>query len=150
MGARRDVVCRQCGRKFTLGEGGGYTFHLLHCDACGAEVTVGFHEIGEAHLQYLKGLREPYSFVTERKDREALESYQGQPICEAEYVAAVERVAGQCLCGGAYRFDAPARCPGCGATQLVDDPQGTVTHYQIGKREGPDAERIEEPHGRAP
>jgi len=35
MGTLHGVICRACGHKSNVDEGGGFVFHLLHCDRCG-------------------------------------------------------------------------------------------------------------------
>jgi hypothetical protein len=64
MGAGISAKCLDCGSEFTVNEGGGLSFHLLRCDTCGETKGVGFGELGELHLRYLKGLPGPYSVVT--------------------------------------------------------------------------------------
>lgn len=41
--------CSKCGTKFKVSEGGGFTFHVLHCDKCGMEKRTEFNELGEIH-----------------------------------------------------------------------------------------------------
>jgi len=113
MGKSYLARCKKCDYKFRVRSGGGFVFHLLHCDRCGRERSISFDEIGEAHLKYLKGLEGPYAIATSAHDRYVRENYPGDPISEAEYRKVVEEIAGQCECGGRFRFDAPARCPRC-------------------------------------
>jgi hypothetical protein len=75
MGLRYSAICNACGTEFVVHDGGGFTFHLLHCDACGRERTILLEEIGEAHLRYLKGLGVPYSMATADHDRRMREPY---------------------------------------------------------------------------
>ena len=122
MGTRHCVICRACGQKSNVDEGGGFVFHLLHCDRCGDAKSISFEEIGEPHLRYLKGLPGPYAMATRRHDEWAKKNYPGEPLSDAEYHSAVEEIVGSCQCGGSYRFDAPPRCPKCRSTDLADDP----------------------------
>jgi len=88
-------------------------FHLLHCNKCGEEKTIRFDEIGEPHLQYIKGLDIPYSVATSGSDKVIQETYDGPVISEAEYETIVEEIAGSCACGGKFKFRASPRCPEC-------------------------------------
>lgn len=113
MGMQYEAVCAACGTHFAVSEGGGFCFHLLRCDACGLPRSIGFEEIGEPHLRYLKGLKVPYSGATAEHDREVQRTYRGKPLGERDYRAAVEQLCGTCECGGRFRFEAPVRCPHC-------------------------------------
>ena len=66
MGILRGVICRACGQKSTVSEGGGFVFHLLRCDLCGDAKSISFEEIGEPHLRYLKGNRGRQSLTAPR------------------------------------------------------------------------------------
>ena len=79
-----------------------------------------FDEIGEAHLQYLKGLKGPYCVASSEHDNNVRENYTGDSISEEEYHESIERIASQCKCGGHYRFNAPARCPKCKSDDLEE------------------------------
>jgi hypothetical protein len=81
-----------------------------------------FKELGETHLRYLKGLGMPYAIVSSEHDQWVRDHYPGEPLNEEEYHRAVERLAGDCRCGGHFSFDAPPRCPKCGSTALENDP----------------------------
>ena len=35
MGLTNNAKCLDCGHKFELSQGEGFTFHLLRCDSCG-------------------------------------------------------------------------------------------------------------------
>jgi hypothetical protein len=119
MGQTYRAECKECGYKFEISEGGGFTFHKLRCDACGTSKSISFREIGEPHLRYIKGLKIPYSMLTEESDREIQENYPGEPLSESDYYAAVEKIAGKCRCGGLFKFEAGPRCPKCRSTQLA-------------------------------
>jgi hypothetical protein len=127
MGTQRGVICRACGLKSDVSEGGGFVFHLLHCDRCGDAKSISFEEIGEPHLRYLKGLPGSYAMATRRHDEWVKKNYPGEPLSEAEYYAAVEEIVGRCECGGSYKFDVPPRCPKCRSADLAEDPtKGTI------------------------
>jgi hypothetical protein len=108
--------------------GGGFRFHDLHCDRCGECRTVGFAELGELHLRFLKGLSVPYAVATSKHDRYVQEHFPGEPISEEEYRLGVEEFVGACSCGGHFRFDAPTRCPKCSSTDLEYDASQGVTY----------------------
>jgi len=114
------VKCNSCGKEFEIREGGGFTFHLLHCDRCGAEKMISFDELGDIHLRYIKGLDMPYSIATMEGEKDIKENYPGEPISEDEYHKLVEEYAGVCDCGGHFRFDASQqkKCPYCGSIDI--------------------------------
>jgi hypothetical protein len=97
---------------------------LLRCDACGADEAIGFEEIGEPHLKYLKGLSVPYCMASSEHDQWVRENYEGEPITEKQYHLAVEDIAGACKCGGRFRFEAPVRCPECRSTEIEEGEFG--------------------------
>ena len=113
MGHSYEVECSNCGCRFRVSEGGGFHFHILRCNKCGEEKSIRFDEIGEPHLQYLKGLDVPYASATSESDKRIQEEYNGESISEAEYRSIVEKLAGNCECGGKFKFDASPRCPEC-------------------------------------
>ena len=121
MGESFYARCRNCGKETTVNEGGGFFFHLLHCEKCGSEKEVPFDELGDIHLAYLKGLGAPDGSASLGHDPETVEDFAGAPLSGAEYHRQVEAFVGQCPCGGAYRFNAPPRCPRCGAADLDID-----------------------------
>ncbi len=94
MGAEYSVRCLHCGHTFTVRQGGGFFFHLLHCDTCGEDVSIGFDELGEAHVRYIKGLPGPYCVASGPFDREIQERYPGTPLSEGEYHRVVAQIAG--------------------------------------------------------
>lgn len=126
MGTERTVICGSCTTRFTISEGGGFTFHQLHCDRCGEESTVGFAELGEVHRRYIAGLDVPYSFATQEWDRTVQATFEGEPLEEEAYLREVERFAGRCGCGGKFSFQALPRCPDCGSTSFEEDPAGEM------------------------
>jgi hypothetical protein len=86
MGQRILARCRNCCNEFVVNEGGGFSFHLLHCDTCGTERFIGFDEIEEK---------------------------TGNPEMAYGNETEIEKLAEKCECGGEYKFDARGRCPGC-------------------------------------
>jgi hypothetical protein len=129
MGSEFSAICNKCGRKFQVLDGGGFFFHLLHCDKCGRHKQIGFDRLGEAHLAYIKGLAGPYAIATSQHDKQIQDEYPGAPLSQAEYDAAVEDIAGKCKCGGRFRMDAPARCPKCASTDFRQDEDGISCCY---------------------
>ena len=65
MGHETSHLCRSCGTRFSVGEGGGFFYDELHCDACGAVTSVRHQNLGDIHLRYVKGLGMPYRDVDE-------------------------------------------------------------------------------------
>jgi hypothetical protein len=120
MGWSHSAVCKECGERFTVNSGGGFLFHLLRCTQCGETKSLSFEELGEVHLQYLKGLEGPYSVATGPADQAARETYSGRAISEATYHRKVEKIAGDCRCGGRFTFRARPRCPKCRSRRLED------------------------------
>jgi hypothetical protein len=120
MGHSFKATCKECQAHFEADEGGGFFFHLLRCDRCGAGRTIGFEEIGEPHHQYLKGLGGPYCVASSEGDDLVRKSYPGEPMTEEQYHQAVEQQAGNCECGGRFAFDAPLRCPQCRSTDIEE------------------------------
>jgi predicted Zn-ribbon and HTH transcriptional regulator len=128
MGHSFKAKCKSCGFKFKVEIGGGFTFHLLHCDACGKSKAMSFDEIGEPNLRYKKGLPGPYSVATSEFDKHVRENYPGEPLSEEEYHSIVEDMAGSCKCGGKYKFDAPPRCPKCKSDEFEDTKEDFVCY----------------------
>jgi hypothetical protein len=129
MGAIYSAVCQNCGHVFQVNEDGGFTFHVLHCDQCGANRDVAFSDLGELHLRYLKGLDVPYSIVTAEHDTRVRKQFPGEPISEDDYYAEIENRLPPCNCGGLFRFAAPARCPRCRTVAPEPGPDGDLVLY---------------------
>ncbi len=129
MGSSRSMICANCRHHFGVNEGGGFFFHLLHCDRCGWTKSIGFDELGDLHSAYLKGLPGAYAIISRQHDLQVKAEYSGPPLSEPEYHAAVETSLKRHNCGGRFRFDAPPRCPKCRSTELEPDPDGSVTMY---------------------
>ncbi len=126
MGATRHATCSACGSEFTFDQGGGFCFHRLRCDMCGATKSISFEKLGDLHQRYLKGLSGTHSVASADQDRTVRESYEGEPIGQKEYHAAIEKQFRPCRCGGRYRFDAPPRCPACRSQNITE---GEVAVY---------------------
>jgi len=120
--------CKQCGHVAEFHDGGGFFFHLLHCDTCGADKRVGFDELGEMHLRYLKGLSGPYAIISMEHDEWVRKNYPGEPLSREEYHAEVGKLAGQCECGGQFSMNAPNRCPKCRSTDIEDTGEFTMMY----------------------
>ena len=117
MGQQRKHRCLACGQRFRVNEGGGFFSDMLHCDRCGQARSIGHEEMGDIHLGYIKGLPGPYAVARRDMDEHIRKTFPGPALTRAEYRAAVETLVGTCECGGAFRYAAPARCPGCGSTE---------------------------------
>jgi len=118
VGVTYRAVCQECGHRCKVEVGGGFVFHLLHCIQCGKAKAVSFDELGEVHLQYLKGLEGPYSVPTAAHDEAVKETYSGRAISESTYERKVQRIAGACRCGGRFTLRAKPRCPKCRSIRL--------------------------------
>ncbi len=127
MGHGTSAVCRKCGAEFQANEGGGFFFHLLHCDQCGREKAVSFAKLGKLHERYVKGLSVPYCIASMARDSAIQAREDIEPMTAAEYRLAVEKKLRKCRCGGRYRFDALGRCPKCRSTEW--DPSGGSCCY---------------------
>lgn len=122
MGSQSSARCLDCHEEFTVCEGGGFFFHLLRCDRCGADKSIPFDELGVLHLRYLKGLGGPYAQVSAAHDRYVCEHVDVEPISESEYWTAIEVLAGACDCGGKFTAHAPPRCPACRSKRIKVGP----------------------------
>jgi hypothetical protein len=100
MGTQYTAICRQCGTTFSVSEGGGFRFHLLHCEECGQEKSVDEEEMGSA-------------FATD----------------EAVQDAWIEQHVPPCPCGGRFTMEASPRCPGCRSDDWEVDLKGPGTMY---------------------
>ena len=120
MGHTVEAKCLDCGKTTTVEHGGGFTFHLLRCDKCGETTAIGFDDLGELHLRYLKGLPDSYCGASAEHDRHVQENVPVEPISEDEYHSGVEKIAGKCECGGNYIFNTPPRCHACRSDRLEE------------------------------
>jgi hypothetical protein len=130
MGSMTGQICRDCGTHFTARDGGGFFFDLLHCDTCGASQSVSHEDLGDIHLGFVKGLPGVYAIARASLDNHIKATYPGEALTRDQYHAQVEATLEPCACGGAFRYDAPARCPGCRATpdRWDEDPDGVRVH----------------------
>jgi len=124
MGHQISAKCLDCGATFKLDRGGGFFFHLVCCDKCGKSKSIGFDELGELHIRYLKGLPGPYCVASAQHDENVRKNVPVEPISREEYHKGIEAIAGKCRCGGHYNLNAPARCPKCRSTRLEE---GAIT-----------------------
>ena len=69
MGKEFQVICKKCGTKYTVRDGGGFFFHLLHCNKCGKDKSISFDELGDIHKAYLKGLGVPFCVASREYDK---------------------------------------------------------------------------------
>jgi hypothetical protein len=131
MGKRTSRICTICDTRFSVSEGGGFFFDLLHCDACGAARSVSHEALGDIHLGYVKGLGIPYAIARAGLDAAIRATYPGEPLTQEEYRAGAEATLDPCTCGGRFRYDAPGRCPTCRSTseQWTVDPKGPRMLY---------------------
>ena len=127
MGHKAKAKCRECRRTFTVERGGGFVFHLVRCNTCGKTKSIGFDELGDLHLRYLKGLPGPYCIASAEHDKDIREYAQIEPISEVEYNRGIESFAGKCRCGGSFYLNTPPRCPKCRSTQ-IDEGETTVLY----------------------
>ena len=123
-----EAKCPECRISFTVLHGGGVFYHLVRCENCGKTKGIGFDELGELHLRYLKGIGMPYCVASSEHDRYVQEHVQVEPISEDEYNRGIAAIAGTCLCGGSYCLDAPPRCPKCRSTR-IDEGEIPIRHY---------------------
>jgi hypothetical protein len=120
MGHKTDAKCLDCGTAFNVHHGGGFYFHLVRCEQCGAIKSIGFEELGEIHLRYLKGLPGPYCGASAEHDAHVRKHVPVEPISEEEYDREVEAFAGACDCGARFTLTAPPRCPKCRSTRIEE------------------------------
>ena len=129
MGSQFEAICSKCGEKFIVYDGGGFFFHLLHCNKCGKEKSIGFDELGEIHLRFIKWCGGPYCIASMESDKKIHESFPGEPLKEREYKKQVVLFAGICDCGGKFKFSGKARCPKCHSLKYTQDPNGDFWMY---------------------
>lgn len=129
MGSASGYVCRACGATFTVRDGGGFFFDLLHCDRCGRTMSVKHQDLGHIHLRFVKGLPGPYAVARASMDRRIQAEYPGEPMSRSEYRAAAEATLDPCACGGRYLYAAPPRCPTCRATSEMWERTGARAFY---------------------
>ena len=116
MGSSTGYICKDCNTHFSVRDGGGFFFDMLHCDRCGGARSVSHKDLGEIHLGFVKGLPGPYAIARAGMDRRIQQEFEGKALSRDEYHAAAEQTLGNCDCGGTFRYDAPPRCPSCRST----------------------------------
>jgi hypothetical protein len=84
----------QVSHSFDVNSGGGFFFHLLHCDICGKKMSMRFDEIEEPHLRYFKEPLGPYCVASSKFDEHLKRNYPGEPMSEEEFHTEVEQIAG--------------------------------------------------------
>lgn len=129
MGCEFTAICLKCGHRFVAREGGGFVFHLLHCDRCGKEKMILFRDLGDIHLRYLMSLDPSVASSISSFPSVTGEIDSLSPIGEDEYLSAVEQYAGYCECGGRFLFEAAIKCPQCGSKEFSKDPSGREVFY---------------------
>jgi hypothetical protein len=131
MGSASGFICRLCGTAFLVHSGGGFFFDLLHCDTCGRSRSVSHRDLGDVHLEFVKGLGRPYAIARMDMDRRIQKEYEGEPIGRDEYHLLAEASLEPCECGGPFRYDANPRCPTCRSTSgdWEDDARAGAVLY---------------------
>jgi len=125
MGTQYEVICNGCGARFSVQEGPGMLFDVLHCDLCGQSKGVS----RETVLEYRGASAGMPPGRDASKSREWLMTNPTVGMSQEEYLRTVETIAGECECGGHFRFGASPRCPECGSSDHRRDPSGGVTMY---------------------
>ena len=92
MGHYYGAICKECGEAFGVQEGGGFNFHLLHCDQCGDEKSVTMEEMGSVFMK---------------------------PVFARRWI---DKNIPPCSCGGRFTLDAKPRCPKCRSLEFSEDP----------------------------
>lgn len=126
MGCVVKTKCLDCDEEFAYKDGGGFFFHLVRCEKCGKSKSIGFDELGETHLRYIKGLPVPYCIASSDFDKNIQKYAQVEPMSEDDYNNAVETFAGVCRCKGKYKFNSPPRCPKCRSTRIEEIGTGIM------------------------
>jgi predicted nucleic acid-binding Zn-ribbon protein len=118
------AVCSACGSHFVVNDGGGFSFEILRCDACGRERTILHSEIGELHAAFETAWRERSEDAGRKKRTKHVRTQKPRPglSLEEEYQTKLTEFAGPCSCGGRFSSQAPIRCPDCGSRKFREDP----------------------------
>ena len=106
MGENYKARCKKCKRTFQVNIGGGFFFHLLHCDKCGRERSISLTDV----------------------DASIKKEHNDIPIHDDKYDKLIEEYVGTCKCGGKFSFEAPPRCPRC-RSDRYERIGGTITLY---------------------
>ena len=118
------VICSDCGHRHRVMTGPGMKFLLLHCDKCGRDQGVGFEALAPWLDKTPLGVG-PYD-LDRARDKDWPPAVRSK---RRKLRNRVERLVGPCPCGGAFRLDAPARCPECGSDKYSPDPGGEHILY---------------------
>ena len=119
MGVQREGKCLECGEAFTVSAGGGFSFHLVRCEACGETKSIGTDEIEPLLASYQSDLlMRCYTAGSVAQDYYAKKHWDPDKAAEEKYKRSVEDFSGDCACGGKFTFDAPLRCPACHSTHI--------------------------------
>ena len=131
MGSAMGHICRACGTRFSVRDGGGFFFDMLHCEACGRTASLGHRELGDIHLRFIKGLDHPYAVARAAMDRQIQQEYPGEPLDRNAYHAAAEATLDPCPCGGDSAMTRQPDAPSCRSTrEMWDlDPTAPMMHY---------------------
>jgi len=136
MGTAYEAICNACGARFSVREGPGMLFDVLHCDKCGRskgiarKAVLDYQEsrLGSQHGRGEQSTGRPNAGDAVRSS-EWLMANPTVGMSPEVYASTVELLAGQCQCGGHFRFGASPRCPECGSSDYRRDPSGGVTMY---------------------
>lgn len=126
MGQRYTAKCNDCNHRFDVNEGGGFSFEMLHCEACGKPKSMAFDQFKETRSSYLRSFANTGNMKV--VDKNMRDDSDGKPIPEPEYQKAVELLAGSCSCGGRFTFAAQSRCPMCKSTNHTDTMEGSLCY----------------------
>jgi hypothetical protein len=102
-GAR--IACPSCHQPlYRVDHSPFYDEHFLYCDRCPIRVEVSFYD-------------PVYTHITRRLAQDEGERY-------VALMRALEARLKPCMCGGAFRHDAPRRCFTCHTSVIFDDLEG--------------------------
>jgi hypothetical protein len=133
MGTQYQALCNECGHSFTVREGPGMLFELVHCERCGRSRGVSRRDLADYYWEHHDGTTENRSeesrrpSLEERRSTDWLMVNRLAGMTPQEYCEAIEAVTGRCACGGGHRLDASPRCPACGASDYRPDPNSHET-----------------------
>jgi hypothetical protein len=132
VGTQYMAECARCHAPFKVRAGGGFQFELLHCDECGKELSIGYHQLGKTAARWIMGTRiEGASELAKRYCPSLTDSQVARlrPLTRRGFVVAVNRLAGTCKCGGYFRTSAGPRCPKCRTRWTPRSPGHPMAKY---------------------
>lgn len=130
MGSMFGAVCGACGFHFVVHEGGGFTFEILRCDACGRERTIPHSKVRALHEAFdAPWWEEPAGARPKKRVKPARTKAPTPRMTFEEYHAKLAEFAGPCKCGGRFAVEAPIRCPKCKSREFSEDPTGPMSMY---------------------